>query len=158
EPQAPRCAGLVDGRRRICGRAPARRCARSAAGAGAGGMTSAAASVQNRIAVGGQAAELRLVAHGSAMLRISPIAGDDSGKPAPPPRSPELAVDDAGQILAGLRGAQEIRWARSTIRVAADPLSVAVTDAEGRACLALRFAADGSVGFALGEGPVFGLG
>lgn len=120
----------------------------------------AATGVQDGIVIGGHAAELRLVAHGSAMVRVSLLQVDGAGRTPPPPSSPELALDDAGQMLASLRvkGTQEIRWAGGTIRVSAEPLSVAVADAEGRPCVALRFAADGSLGFALGDAPVFGLG
>jgi alpha-glucosidase/alpha-D-xyloside xylohydrolase len=106
--------------------------------------------------VGGRPGELRLVALSPVMLRvtIAPI-GETL------PLAPELIVDEGGETIAAIRaniGEQMINWARNRVRISTDPLRISLIDGEGQGCQDLYMAADGSIDFALGSGPLFGLG
>src|SRR5262249_38737754 len=77
------------------------------------------------------------------------------------PTSPELVITETGEAIAAIRtrvGEQSIDWNGNRIRVSTDPLAISVTDREGQACQDVRILADGTIDFALGNGPLFGLG
>jgi alpha-glucosidase/alpha-D-xyloside xylohydrolase len=68
---------------------------------------------------------------------------DGQGWPAPMPLTP---------------GTRQVRCGSFTVDAAGDPPTLHVRDQAGRMIQTLRYAADGSVEFDLGEGPLLGLG
>jgi alpha-glucosidase/alpha-D-xyloside xylohydrolase len=111
--------------------------------------------------IGAAPVELRLAALGDTILRATIRKLGKDGKAEDSEPSPELVVEDTGAPLAslrGLRGEASFSFGTNRVRVSAEPLTIVVTDDRGRERQKLRFAAEGHIGFALGEGPAFGLG
>jgi alpha-glucosidase (family GH31 glycosyl hydrolase) len=112
------------------------------------------------LSIGGRPIELRLIALSPQMLRITiaPIGARGEAEPLPP--APELIVDGAGETIAATRalaGERTLAWGNNRVRIS-DPPAISVTDADGRTCQDLRILPDGAIDFALGHGPLFGLG
>ncbi|MBI3711238.1 MAG: DUF5110 domain-containing protein [Proteobacteria bacterium] len=115
----------------------------------------------NSLSVAGCPVELQLIPISACTLRVSlvPIAGD--GKSLPVENSAELIVENTKHAIATFRALdapQTIAWKDCRIRLTAKPLSISVTDGTGGTCQSLRIEDDGRIAFALGTGPLFGLG
>lgn len=113
------------------------------------------------LTVAGRKVELRLVAINAKMLRITllPVAAD--GDVEPLRVSSELIVDEPGQSIARLRSLAETRelaWETNRIQVSANPLSVRVIDSSERIRQIVHINDDQTIGFSLGDAPIFGLG
>ncbi|HEY8266725.1 MAG TPA: hypothetical protein VIG03_09130, partial [Steroidobacteraceae bacterium] len=113
------------------------------------------------LVVGDRRVELQLTPVSAHTLRLSilPIARDGSVPAAP--NSSELAIGSPQAPLARIRtlaAPEVVDWGGCTIRVTPDPLVIVVTGDDGRPCQRLRIDPNGEVRFALGKGPVFGLG
>ncbi|MFI5014300.1 MAG: TIM-barrel domain-containing protein [Hyphomicrobiales bacterium] len=111
--------------------------------------------------IGERPIELRLTELNPQMLRVTILELRSGDRPEDLLPSPELVVTEAGRSIATIRalsGAQGFAFGTNRVRVSPNPLTIVVTDAKGRDRQTLRFAPDGRVDFALGEGPIFGLG
>jgi hypothetical protein len=127
---------------------------------GASGLGTASVHADDLV-VGDRRVELQLTPVGAHTLRLSvlPIAPD--GSDPSPPTSAELAIGPLPPPLLrlGSRSAPHaVDWGAHKIRVTFDPLVIAVSGDDGRPAQRLRIDPNGEIRFALGKGPVFGLG
>jgi alpha-glucosidase/alpha-D-xyloside xylohydrolase len=121
----------------------------------------ARAGLADALMIGASPIELRLAALSDTMLRLTVHRLGDDGETEKSDPSPELVVEDPGPPLAVIRNLQaemSFGFGANRVQVSPSPLTIVVTDAERRNRQRLSFAADGLIDFALGEGPVFGLG
>jgi alpha-glucosidase/alpha-D-xyloside xylohydrolase len=115
---------------------------------------------KSALTIGGKPVELRLATINPHLLRLTILRVGDDGTAEPARRALELVVGEASTrtSIRMLAGEDSVAWGRNRVTVAADPLTVRVTNAEGRACQALEIAANGAIEFALGDAPLLGLG
>jgi alpha-glucosidase/alpha-D-xyloside xylohydrolase len=133
----------------------------AAAGAAALGCETARSAIEPNLQLAGRSIELVLAPVGSNIVRIS-IVPQEGGRAASIPRDGSLVEENWGEPVArltSLSGPRSIDTGAGRVQVSADPLTVRIEAQGGRLVQQLRFEArTGSFTFALGDGPVFGLG
>jgi len=127
---------------------------------GASGLGTASVHGDDLV-VGDRRVELQLAPVSAHTLRVSVLPIPRDGSDPSPPNSSELAIGSPTPPLVRLRSRsapKHVDWGAYRIRVTADPLVIAVTGDDGRPCQRLRIDPNGEIRFALGKGPVLGLG
>jgi alpha-glucosidase/alpha-D-xyloside xylohydrolase len=112
--------------------------------------------------VAGRPIELSVTAVSRSTLRLSAVPLDDGGGPQPIPFDGSLVREGWGEPAARLRrltAPETVRCGDLVATVSGPPLTLAIASADGREVQRLRVDdASGALSFALGDGPVLGLG
>ena len=113
------------------------------------------------LVVGDRRVELQLAPVSAHTLRVTLLPRAQDGSVPPPPNSAELALGPPHPPLARIRtlpAGEIVDWGNHGVRLTPDPLVILVTGDDGRPCQRLHIDPSGEIRFALGKGPLLGLG